>query len=129
MRVRFSLGVGLSWEQRYQFLSGWLPVDFRRAGHGRDLHGADLDPADVGRAQLHRRPDAGLSAAAMALFATKLVKTLLLYPPKSARVSKARSGLGRGAGAHPHGGEGGWSGLITANQPFLRTPKCADPAQ
>ena len=69
-------------------------LDFRRAGHGGDADGAGLDAADVGHAQLIsmcrcRR----LSAAAMALFATKLLKTLLLYPPK------VRSGVqGRGDG-------------------------------
>jgi hypothetical protein len=70
-----------------------------------------------------------LSAAAMALFATKLIKTLLLYPPK------VRSGVKGALMASVAGlslthavGKAVWSGLLTGNQPFLRTPKCADPA-
>ncbi|MGH6828049.1 MAG: hypothetical protein ACREFW_03970, partial [Rhizomicrobium sp.] len=74
-------------------------------------------------------PMPALSAAAMALFATKLIKTLLLYPPK------VRSGV-RGAWlasvaglALTHTvGKAVWSGLLTRGRPFLRTPKCTDPA-
>jgi len=70
-----------------------------------------------------------LSAAAMALFATKLVKTFLLYPPK------VRSGLKGAVMASVAGlslthtvGKAMWSGLLTAGKPFMRTPKCEDPA-
>jgi hypothetical protein len=75
-------------------------------------------------------PMPALSAAAMALFATKLLKTLLLYPPK------VRSGLKGAFIASVAGlslthtvGKAVWTGLLTAGKPFLRTPKCADPAK
>ncbi len=129
-REIFLGGSGLSWEQRYQFLSGWLP--WISDGLGMVVTCTALiwtllmwvapSYIDV--------PMPALSAAAMALFATKLVKTLLLYPPK------VRSGVKGALRASVAGlalthtvGKAVWSGLITANQPFLRTPKCADPAQ
>ena len=65
----------------------------------------------------------------MALFATKLIKTLLLYPPK------VRSGIKGALMASVAGlslthtvGKAVWSGLFTSGKPFLRTPKCDDPA-
>ena len=36
-------GSALSWEQRYQFLSGWLPWISDGLGMVVTLHGADLD--------------------------------------------------------------------------------------
>jgi hypothetical protein len=129
-REIFLGGSGLSWEQRYQFLSGWLP--WISDGLGMIVTCAALvwtllmwvapSYIDV--------PMPALSAAAMALFATKLIKTLLLYPPK------VRSGVKGALLASVAGlslthavGKAVWSGLLTANQPFLRTPKCTDPAQ
>jgi hypothetical protein len=74
-------------------------------------------------------PMPALSAAAMALFATKCLKTLLLYPPK------VKSGLKGAFVASVAGlslthtvGKAMWTGLMTSGKPFLRTPKCADPA-
>jgi len=119
----------LSWEQRYQFLSGWLP--WISDGLGLIVTCTALvwtlllwiAPSYV------EVPMPALSAAAMALFATKLIKTLLLYPPK------VRSGVKGALRASVAGlslthavGKAVWSGLLTSNQPFLRTPKCADPA-
>ncbi|HXL70608.1 MAG TPA: glycosyltransferase family 2 protein [Rhizomicrobium sp.] len=128
-REIFLGGSGLSWEQRYQFLSGWLP--WISDGLGMVVTCTALvwtllmwvapSYIDV--------PMPALSAAAMALFATKLIKTLLLYPPK------VRSGVKGALMASIAGlslthavGKAVWSGLLTSNQPFLRTPKCADPA-
>jgi exo-beta-1,3-glucanase (GH17 family)/cellulose synthase/poly-beta-1,6-N-acetylglucosamine synthase-like glycosyltransferase len=127
-REIFFGGSGLSWEQRYQFLSGWLP--WISDGLGMVVTCTALiwtllmwvvPIVDV--------PMPALSAAAMALFATKLIKTLLLYPPK------VRSGVKGALMASIAGlslthavGKAVWSGLLTSNQPFLRTPKCADPA-
>jgi hypothetical protein len=75
-------------------------------------------------------PMPALSAAAMALFATKMLKTLLLYPPK------VGSGMRGAAIASVAGlslthsvGKAVWTGLFTSGKPFLRTPKCADPAR
>ena len=121
---------GLTWEQRYQFLSGWLP--WISDGLGMVVTCMALvwtllmwvapSYIDV--------PMPALSAAAMALFATKMIKTLLLYPPK------VRSGVKGALMASVAGlalthtvGKAVWSGLVTSGKPFLRTPKCADPAQ
>jgi exo-beta-1,3-glucanase (GH17 family)/cellulose synthase/poly-beta-1,6-N-acetylglucosamine synthase-like glycosyltransferase len=122
-------GSGLSWEQRYQFLSGWLPWISDGLGMlvtctalvWTALMWAIPSYIDV--------PMPALSAAAMALFATKLIKTMLLYPPK------VRSGIKGALMASVAGlslthtvGKAVWSGLLTASKPFMRTPKCENPA-
>jgi hypothetical protein len=75
-------------------------------------------------------PMPALSVAAMSLFAAKLLKTLLLYPPK------VKSGFRGAVYASVAGlalthavGKAVWTGLFTRGKPFLRTPKCADSAQ
>ena len=74
-------------------------------------------------------PMPALSAAALALFAAKMLKTLLLYP------QKVRSGVKGALMASVAGlslthtvGKAVWAGLFTSGKPFLRTPKCADQA-
>jgi exo-beta-1,3-glucanase (GH17 family)/cellulose synthase/poly-beta-1,6-N-acetylglucosamine synthase-like glycosyltransferase len=129
-RPIFLGSANLTWEQRYQFLSGWLPwisdglgmVVTLTAIVWTILMWAIPTYVDV--------PMPALSAAAMALFATKMLKTLLLYPPK------VRSGVKGAAMAAVAGlalthtvGKAMWTGLFTAGKPFLRTPKCANPAQ
>jgi hypothetical protein len=70
-----------------------------------------------------------LSAAALALFFAKTFKTFLLYPPK------VRSGVKGALMASVAGlalthsvAKAVITGLFTSGKPFLRTPKCADPA-
>jgi cellulose synthase/poly-beta-1,6-N-acetylglucosamine synthase-like glycosyltransferase/exo-beta-1,3-glucanase (GH17 family) len=119
----------LSWPQRYQFLSGWLPWISDGLGMVVTLMALVwtglmwLAPAYIDV------PMPALSAAAMALFATKCLKTLLLYPPK------VRSGVKGAVEASIAGlalthtvGKAVWTGLFTSGKPFLRTPKCADSA-
>ena len=110
---------GLTWEQRYQFLSGWLP--WISDGLGMVVTCTALvwtllmwalpSYIDV--------PMPALSAAAMALFATKMLKTLLLYPPK------VRSGFKGAMMASVAGlslthtvGKAVWTGLFTSRQAF-----------
>src|SRR6201999_699981 len=74
-------------------------------------------------------PMPALTAAAMALFATKLFKTLLLYPPKVGSGLKGAFVASVAGLALTHTvGKAVWAGLWTSGKPFLRTPKCADPA-
>lgn len=120
----------LSWAQRYQFLSGWLPWISDGLGLIVTLFALlwtflmTLSPGyfDV--------PMAALSAAALALFAAKTLKTLLLYP------QKVRSGILGALMASTAGlslthtcGKAVLAGLLTSKKPFLRTPKCEDPAR
>ena len=129
-RPIFLGSASLTWTQRYQFLSGWLPwisdglgmVVTITALIWTALMWAIPGTVDV--------PMPALSAAAMALFATKMLKTLLLYPPK------VRSGIKGAAMASLAGlalthsvGKAMWVGLFTSGKPFMRTPKCADPAR
>jgi exo-beta-1,3-glucanase (GH17 family)/cellulose synthase/poly-beta-1,6-N-acetylglucosamine synthase-like glycosyltransferase len=121
---------GLSWPQRYQFLSGWLPWISDGLGMVVTLTAIVwtllmwLVPTYIDV------PMPALSCAAMALFATKLIKTLLLYPPK------VKSGMRGAVYASVAGlalthavGKAVWTGLFTSGRPFLRTPKCADSAR
>ena len=119
----------LSAAQRYQFLVGWLPwisdglgmiVTYMALVWTFFMWAAPQD-FDV--------PLPALSAAALALFAAKTLKTLLLYP------QKVRSGM-RGALLASVAGlstthavaKAVISGLFTRGKPFLRTPKCEDQA-
>ena len=119
----------LSWAQRYQFISGWLPwisdglgmiVTFMALGWTFLMWVAPRF-VDV--------PMPALSAGALALFLAKTLKTLLLYP------QKVRSGVKGALMASVAGlslthtvGKAVWSGLLTSGKPFLRTPKLADQA-
>ncbi len=119
----------LSWAQRYQFLVGWLPwisdglgmIVTYMALIWTGLMWASPQTFDV--------PLPALSAAALALFFAKTMKTLLLYP------QKVRSGLKGALMASIAGlslthavGKAVISGLLTKGKPFLRTPKCEDQA-
>ncbi len=120
----------LSWEQRYQFLSGWLPWISDGLGMVVTLMALAWTAAMWASPTYVDVPMPALSAAAMALFATKCLKTLWLYPPK------VRSGFKGAMMASVAGlalthtvGKAVWTGLFTSGKPFLRTPKCADPAR
>ena len=119
----------LSWEQRYQFISGWLPWISDGLGMVVTLTALVWTALMWALPSYIDVPMPALSAAAMALFATKCLKTLLLYPPK------VRSGFRGAMMASVAGlslthavGKAVWTGLFTSGKPFLRTPKCADPA-
>jgi exo-beta-1,3-glucanase (GH17 family)/cellulose synthase/poly-beta-1,6-N-acetylglucosamine synthase-like glycosyltransferase len=119
----------LSWEQRYQFLSGWLPWISDGLGTVVTLTALVWTALMWALPASIDVPMPALSASAMALFATKCLKTLSLYPPK------VRSGFKGAMMASVAGlalthtvGKAVWAGLFTSGKPFLRTPKCADPA-
>ncbi|HEY1962596.1 MAG TPA: glycosyltransferase [Rhizomicrobium sp.] len=119
----------LGWAQRYHFLSGWLPWISDGIGLLVTVFALfwtllmDVAPTHF------EVPMMALSAAAVALFVAKTAKTLLLYP------KKVRSGA-RGAVYASTAGlalthtvaKAVWAGLFTSRKPFLRTPKCEDPA-
>jgi cellulose synthase/poly-beta-1,6-N-acetylglucosamine synthase-like glycosyltransferase len=128
-RPIFVGGSALSWPQRYQFLSGWLPWISDGLGMVVTLM-AIVWTASMWIAPSYVDvPMPALSAAAMALFATKLVKTLLLYPPKVGSGFKGAFFASVAGLSLTHTvGKAVWTGLFTSNKPFLRTPKCADPA-
>jgi hypothetical protein len=120
----------LSWEQRYQFLSGWLPWISDGLSMSVTLTALVWTALMWALPIYIDVPMPALSASAMALFATKCLKTLSLYPPK------VRSGFKGALMASVAGlslthtvGKAMWAGLFTSGKPFLRTPKCADPAQ
>jgi exo-beta-1,3-glucanase (GH17 family)/cellulose synthase/poly-beta-1,6-N-acetylglucosamine synthase-like glycosyltransferase len=128
-RAIFTGGGKLSWAQRYQFLSGWLPwisdglgmvVTFIALGWTFMMWAAPRY-VDV--------PMPVLSAAALALFAAKMLKTLLLYPQKvGSGVRGALMASVAGLSLTHTVGKAVWAGLFTSGKPFLRTPKCADQA-
>ncbi|HSM95999.1 MAG TPA: glycosyltransferase family 2 protein, partial [Rhizomicrobium sp.] len=120
----------LSWGQRYQFISGWLPWISDALGLAvtsialtwTALMFFDPKEFDV--------PMAALSGTALALFGVKLIKTMLLYP------QKVRSGFLGALAASVAGlalthtvAKAVWAGIFTRSKPFMRTPKCEDPAK
>lgn len=120
----------LSWAQRYQFLSGWLPWISDGLGLIVTLFALFWTLLMAIAPTAFDVPMATLSAAALALFAAKTLKTLLLYP------KKVRSGVLGAVIASTAGlalthtvGKAVISGLLTSGKPFLRTPKCQDQAR
>jgi len=125
----FAGGSALSWPQRYQFLSGWLPWISDGLGMTVTLMAIVWTVLMWVLPSMIDVPMPALSAAAMALFATKLLKTLLLYPPKvGSGVKGAFVASIAGLSLTHTVGKAVWTGLLTSGKPFLRTPKCADPA-
>jgi exo-beta-1,3-glucanase (GH17 family)/cellulose synthase/poly-beta-1,6-N-acetylglucosamine synthase-like glycosyltransferase len=119
----------LSWEQRYQFLSGWLPWISDGLGMVVTLTALVWTALMWALPIYIDVPMPALSAAAMALFATKCLKTLSLYPPKVRSGFKGAMMASVAGLALTHAvGKAVWTGLFTSGKPFLRTPKCADPA-
>jgi hypothetical protein len=119
----------LSWAQRYQFLSGWLPWISDALGMIVTFMALIWTTAMWVSPQHVYPPMPALSAAALALFFAKTFKTFLLYPPK------VRSGVKGALMASVAGlalthsvAKAVIAGLFTSGRPFLRTPKCEDPA-
>jgi len=119
----------LSWAQRYQFLSGWLPWISDMLGMIVTFMALIWTTAMWISPEHVYPPMPALSAAALALFFAKTFKTFLLYPPK------VRSGVKGALMASVAGlalthsvAKAVIAGLLTSGKPFLRTPKCADPA-
>jgi exo-beta-1,3-glucanase (GH17 family)/cellulose synthase/poly-beta-1,6-N-acetylglucosamine synthase-like glycosyltransferase len=119
----------LSWAQRYQFLSGWLPWISDGIGMLLTFFALIWTMLMAVQPQIFAVPMPALSAAALALFSAKTIKTLLLYP------QKVRSGVLGAVMASVAGlalthtaGKAVISGILTRGKPFLRTPKCENPA-
>jgi exo-beta-1,3-glucanase (GH17 family)/cellulose synthase/poly-beta-1,6-N-acetylglucosamine synthase-like glycosyltransferase len=119
----------LSWGQRYQFLVGWLPWISDGLGMIVTYMALIWTALMWASPQTFDVPLPTLSAAALALFFAKTMKTMLLYP------QKVRSGLKGALMASVAGlslthavGKAVLSGLVTKGKPFLRTPKCEDQA-
>jgi len=74
-------------------------------------------------------PLPALSAAALALFFAKTMKTLLLYPQKVGSGLKGALMASIAGLSLTHAvAKAVLSGLVTKGKPFLRTPKCEDQA-
>ena len=119
----------LSAAQRYQFLVGWLPWISDGLGMLVTYMALIWTGLMWAAPQTFDVPLPALSAAALALFASKMLKTLLLYP------QKVRSGMRGALVASIAGlstthavGKAVIAGLLTRGKPFLRTPKCEDQA-
>jgi exo-beta-1,3-glucanase (GH17 family)/cellulose synthase/poly-beta-1,6-N-acetylglucosamine synthase-like glycosyltransferase len=119
----------LSWAQRYQFLSGWLPWISDGLGLVVTLMALAWTFMMWAAPRYVYVPMPALSAAALALFLAKTLKTLLLYPNKvGSGVRGALMASVAGLSLTHTVGKAVWTGLFTSGKPFLRTPKCADQA-
>jgi len=122
-------GRKLRWAQRYHFLSGWLPWISDGLALIITMFALVWTVLMTIAPRHFDVPMMVLSGAAIALFAAKTAKTLLLYP------KKVRSGVKGALYASIAGlalthtvAKAMWSGLLTSRKPFLRTPKCEDSA-
>jgi exo-beta-1,3-glucanase (GH17 family)/cellulose synthase/poly-beta-1,6-N-acetylglucosamine synthase-like glycosyltransferase len=119
----------LSWAQRYQFLSGWLPWISDALGLIVTMVALVWTALMVGAPRYFDVPMAALSATALALFAAKTLKTLLLYPQKvGSSLLGALEASTAGLALTHTVAKAVWAGIFTSGKPFLRTPKCEDPA-
>jgi exo-beta-1,3-glucanase (GH17 family)/cellulose synthase/poly-beta-1,6-N-acetylglucosamine synthase-like glycosyltransferase len=119
----------LSWAQRYQFLSGWLPWVSDGLGMTVTFIALFWTFAMWAAPRWVEVPLPVLSAAALALFAAKMLKTMLLYPKKvGSGVRGAVMASVAGLSLTHTVGKAVWAGVFTSGTPFLRTPKCADEA-
>ncbi len=129
-RPIFLGGKQLSWGQRYQFLSGWLP--WLSDGLGMMVTFAALlwTVLMTVAPRYFDVPMSALSAAALALFFAKTMKTLLLYPNKvGSGISGALVASVAGLSLTHTVAKAVLAGLFTSKKPFLRTPKLEDPAK
>jgi cellulose synthase/poly-beta-1,6-N-acetylglucosamine synthase-like glycosyltransferase/exo-beta-1,3-glucanase (GH17 family) len=119
----------LSWAQRYQFLSGWLPWISDMLGMIVTFMALIWTAAMWVSPEHVYAPMPALSAAALALFFAKTIKTFLLYPPKVRSGFKGALMASVAGLALTHSvAKAVVAGLFTSGKPFLRTPKCEDPA-
>jgi exo-beta-1,3-glucanase (GH17 family)/cellulose synthase/poly-beta-1,6-N-acetylglucosamine synthase-like glycosyltransferase len=119
----------LNWAQRYQFLSGWLPWISDALGMAVTFIGLAWTAAMYVSPEHVYPPMPALSVAAMALFCAKTIKTFLLYPPKVRSGFKGALMASVAGLALTHSvAKAVIAGLFTSGKPFLRTPKCEDPA-
>ncbi len=116
----------LSWAQRYQFLVGWLPWISDGLGMIVTYMALVWTALMWISPQTFDVPMPALSAAALALFFAKTLKTLLLYP------QKVRSGMKGAIMASVAGlslthtvAKAVVAGLVTRGKPFLRTGRNA----
>ncbi|HEX4159209.1 MAG TPA: glycosyltransferase [Rhizomicrobium sp.] len=120
----------LSWAQRYQFLCGWLPWISDGLGLLVTLFALGWTALMAIAPNYFDVPMEALSAAALALFGAKSLKTLLLYPQKvGSGVLGAVLASTAGLALTHTVGKAVLSGLFTSGKPFLRTPKCQNPAE
>jgi exo-beta-1,3-glucanase (GH17 family)/cellulose synthase/poly-beta-1,6-N-acetylglucosamine synthase-like glycosyltransferase len=119
----------LTWAQRYQFLSGWLPWISDGLGLVVTFFALIWTLLMTVAPMYFDVPMAALSAAALTLFFAKTAKTLLLYPKKvgSGVVGAVLASTAGLALTHTVG-KAVMAGLFTSGKPFLRTPKCENPA-
>ena len=119
----------LNWAQRYQFLCGWLPWISDGLGLSITFFALVWTTLMTVAPMYFDVPMAELSASALALFAAKMLKTMLLYPKKvRSGIFGALAASGAGLSLTHTVGKAVITGVFTSGKPFLRTPKCEDPA-
>ena len=120
----------LSWEQRYQFLCGWLPWISDGLGLVVTFFALIWTALMTIAPTYFDVPMEALSAAALVLFAAKTIKTLLLYPQKvGSGVTGAVLASTAGLALTHTVGKAVLAGLFSSKKPFLRTPKYQNPAE
>jgi len=119
----------LTLAQRYHFVSGWLPWFADAFALIFSVLAVIWTVLMVIAPKYFDVPLAALSSTALALFAIKTVKTIVLHRVKVGggfrqAIASAVTGLSLAYIV----GKGVLMGLVTSSNPFVRTPKCEDSA-
>jgi hypothetical protein len=128
-RAVFFGGTKLTHAQRYQFMAGWLPWVSDGPALIVTLFALFWTVLMTVAPKYFDVPMTALSACALALFAVKALKTLLLYPPKVGSGIKGAVMASVAGLALTHTvGKAMLMGIFTSRYPFMRTPKCENVA-
>ena len=125
----FGRGGKLTLAQRYHFVSGWLPWFADAFALIFSVLAVIWTGLMVALPKYCDVPLAALSSTALALFAIKTIKTIVLHRSKVGggfreAIASAITGLSLAYIV----GKGVLMGLVTSSNPFVRTPKCEESA-
>ncbi len=119
----------LSLAQRYHFIAGWLPWFADAFALIFSVLAVVWTALMIAAPRYFDVPLTALSSTALALFAIKTIKTIVLHRTKvgggiRGSIASAITGLSLAYTV----GKGVLWGLVTSSNPFVRTPKCENAA-
>ncbi|HEY6598088.1 MAG TPA: glycosyltransferase [Pseudomonadales bacterium] len=119
----------LTLAQRYHFIAGWLPWFADAFALIFAMLAAVWTVLMVAAPKYFDVPLTALSSTALALFAIKTIKTIVLHRVKiGGRIADSIAAAVTGLSLAYVVGKAVLFGLATSSKPFVRTPKCEDSA-
>jgi len=119
----------LSLSQRYHFVAGWLPWFADAFALIFSVLAVIWTGLMIAAPKYFDVPLTALSSTALALFAIKTIKTIVLHRTKvGGGIRESLASAVTGLSLAYIVGRGVLFGLVTSSTPFVRTPKCEDSA-